>query len=344
MDENNEHQEGLNIPVTDNNSPEPPENNSPEPAPSEEPATPESAEPEKPAEEPAPETPAEPVEEAPAESEPAPEATPAPEPTPVSEPEPLPEQPSKEDVIADIREKAKDSEVRDVMTDFNGEKTELIEQAESEPAAETGVKPVTFGENVKKKSSGLIIVLVILFVLLLTAGGIFLFAPDLISNLFGGTTSSPAPAKIALDDSEEEEEEEEETEETETEKNKTEEEDEEETEETTEEYKEYLEISEWGIKFKNPEEVVSVSYAENSEFDYMFDLYVNKESIGVSISKVPSGAGALPDTTIASYIIDGQMYVITTYTLPKTASKTASELQTTFVNYIKTEADIILTL
>ena len=126
-----------------------------------------------------------------------PEPTPSEESKPTDnvaeEPAPTPEpaeasQPSKEEVISEIREKAKESEVKDIRTDINGEKADLIERAESESAAETGLKPIEFGEKMKKKSPALMIILIIVVLLLLTVGGIFLFAPDLISNLFSGST------------------------------------------------------------------------------------------------------------------------------------------------------------
>ncbi len=182
----------------------------------------------------------------------------SPEPAPTPEPTEEP-QPSKEEVISEIREKAKDSEVEEITTDLDGEKADLVKRAESESAVEIGVKPVEFGEKMKKPSKAPRIVLIVVLILLLSVVSVFLFAPNLISNLFSASTS-PTPQTSQTT-----------TEEKETEiintETKTEPEEEEEEENTAEKEAEpeekYFEIPEWGVKFEYPENVTEISTSYN---------------------------------------------------------------------------------
>ncbi|MDO5475389.1 MAG: serpin family protein, partial [Candidatus Saccharibacteria bacterium] len=125
---------------------------------------------------------------------PEPQQEPKEEPTPAPTPEPTPEtpQPSKEEVISKIREEAKASEVKDITTDLDGEKADLIERAEAEPAVDSGIKPIAFGEKMKKKSPVLTIILSVVLVLGLAVAALFIFAPDTINNLFNKTASTPS--------------------------------------------------------------------------------------------------------------------------------------------------------
>ena len=107
-------------------------------------------------------------------------------------------------------------------------------------------------------------------------------------------------------------------------------------------------ITEWGVAVKYPADITNVGAARVN--DYIYEMTINNSKIGIGISKLPSTAGAAPDTTFAQYRVNGQLYIlasssigylVSTNTIAEDQAEAVKSIQDSLINYYQTTSDAI---
>ena len=92
---------------------------------------------------------------------------------------------------------------------------------------------------------------------------------------------------------------------------------EEEPTEEPEDNSDYIQIQEWGIQLKYPPQYHSFAFVHTEDKPNIYGLVVGDYQVGVDLVKKTSSNQTVSGTTIATYELDSEVFVITTTTTDK---------------------------